>query len=223
MKTIAIAGVGPGLGLSLAKVFGARGFRAALIARRAEALDGYVRHLDTLGVEAAGFPTDLGDEAQIAATFAAIKQRFGTVDVLEFSPRDPVGLPSISAANCTPDKVLKSFQVRVLGGVACVQQVLPEMLERGDGGIFFTSGSSSMVPMAQMASAGISTAGLRNYAYCLHDELAPKGVYAGIVCIQLQIKPGASPGTVGEPDGLAQHYWDMYEKRDRTEEIITAA
>jgi len=38
-KTIAIVGAGPGLGLSIAKQFGANGYKVALIARRKESLD----------------------------------------------------------------------------------------------------------------------------------------------------------------------------------------
>jgi NAD(P)-dependent dehydrogenase (short-subunit alcohol dehydrogenase family) len=185
MPTIAIAGAGPGLGLGIARRFGREGFQVALISRRPEALDGYIDQLKTAGITAAG-------AAQVAAAFADIKERFGAVDVLEVSPRDPRTLPSLPASACTPDNVLEQLKVRVLGPIACVQQVLPDML-----------------------SAGITTAGLRNYAHCLHKELAPKGIYAGFVCIGLQIKEG----TKGDPDTLAAIYYDMFQKRDRAEEV----
>lgn len=39
MKTIAIVGAGPGLGLSIAKKFGKNGFQVALVARNEEKLN----------------------------------------------------------------------------------------------------------------------------------------------------------------------------------------
>ena len=45
VKTIAIVGAGPGLGLSIAKKFGTNGFRAALIARSKDSLDQLVANL----------------------------------------------------------------------------------------------------------------------------------------------------------------------------------
>ena len=54
MKTLAIVGAGPGLGLSLAKTFGQQDYRIALIARSQEKLDSYVQQLQDLHIEAAG-------------------------------------------------------------------------------------------------------------------------------------------------------------------------
>jgi short-subunit dehydrogenase len=50
MKTLAIVGAGPGLGLGIAKRFGAEGFNLALLARTREKLDGLVADLDGLGM-----------------------------------------------------------------------------------------------------------------------------------------------------------------------------
>ena len=53
MSTIVIAGAGPLLGLSIAKKFGANGFKVALIARRAQGLDALVQQLKDMKIEAA--------------------------------------------------------------------------------------------------------------------------------------------------------------------------
>jgi short-subunit dehydrogenase len=50
MKTLAMVGVGPGVGLSFAKTFGQRDFRVALIARQREKLDAYVQQLRELHI-----------------------------------------------------------------------------------------------------------------------------------------------------------------------------
>lgn len=52
MKTIAIVGAGPGLGLSLAKKFGEKGFRVAVISRNLDKLSIILKELRELNIEA---------------------------------------------------------------------------------------------------------------------------------------------------------------------------
>ncbi|WP_448255812.1 SDR family NAD(P)-dependent oxidoreductase [Microbacterium aurum] len=59
MPTIAIVGVGPSLGFSIAKVFGSQGFTVALISRNKTKLDHLVGELAGLGIAAAAFPADV--------------------------------------------------------------------------------------------------------------------------------------------------------------------
>ncbi|MFE4723990.1 SDR family NAD(P)-dependent oxidoreductase, partial [Streptomyces sp. NPDC056728] len=54
MSTIAIVGAGPGLGLSIAKVFGVHGFDVALISRNKVKLDALVAELAEAGITAEG-------------------------------------------------------------------------------------------------------------------------------------------------------------------------
>ncbi|MBY0400654.1 hypothetical protein K2X89_10185 [Myxococcota bacterium] len=50
MSTIAIVGMGPLVGLSLAREFGRRGFRVAMIARRRHALEDFAKQLASEGI-----------------------------------------------------------------------------------------------------------------------------------------------------------------------------
>ncbi|GAC43092.1 SDR family NAD(P)-dependent oxidoreductase [Paenibacillus popilliae] len=59
MKTVAIVGAGKGLGLSLAKRFGHKGFRVALIARNVEKLAEMTEELKALGVEVSNYKADI--------------------------------------------------------------------------------------------------------------------------------------------------------------------
>lgn len=86
MKTIAIVGAGPGLGLSLAKTFGRHGFRIALVSRTQKKLDQYAEQLNKMGIEAQGLAADITNKMQLTKVFQEIKNTFGTIDVVEFSP-----------------------------------------------------------------------------------------------------------------------------------------
>jgi len=218
MPVIAIVGVGPLLGMGIARKFGREGFKVALIARRAEALQEYVGQLQALGIEAAAFPADASDVQQLSAALAAVKARFGAVDVLEFSPTqwNKGGYESTVALATTPDSALHDFNLLVRGAIAGARAVLPDMLEKQAGTLFFSTGYSAIKPMPMITSLCISNAGLRSYALCLREEVAPKGIYVANVSINVFIEPGHAQN---DPDRIADLYWELYQKRDRAEAV----
>jgi len=228
MKTIAIFGAGPALGLAVARRFGREGFRAALVARDRGRLDAMVAELAGEGIEAAGFQADLTDRAAALGAVDAIEARFGPADVLEYSPTPGEHLqkrPSeLDVAAVAP--LLDKF---VLTPVALVGRVLPGMLARGDGGLLFAMGAAAKYPMPRLAG-GMVLAGLRNYVHTLHADLEPEHIYAGTLLIGALIEGstahrnasawgGAQVAVVTAGD-LADRCWDMYLKRDRAEEQV---
>lgn len=228
MKTVAIFGAGPALGLATARRFAEEGFRVALVARNRERLDAMVGELTAAGVEAAGFQTDLSDRAAALDTVDAIEARFGPVDVLQYSPTPDSGQrkrPSeLDVATVAP--LVDKF---VLTPVALVGRVVPGMVERGDGGLLFPMGAAAKYPMPSLAG-GMVLASLRNYVHTLHADLKPKNVYAGSLLIGALIEGsgahrnaaawGNGKFDVVTADELAGRFWDMFEKRDRVEDEV---
>lgn len=211
MGTLVIVGVGPGLGLSLAKRFGREKFKVGLIARRQNELEKYVANLSDLGIEAASFPADVTDEQQLQAAFAEIKKKFGLIDVLIYNA---ALIQPVSAAEATTEIVKKHLQVDLMGAVSSVQQVVAEMVASKKGAILFTGGGhSELSAIPFLTTLSIGKSGLRSYAHCLHDELAEQGVYAGMFSIAGIIKAG----TFFSPERIAESYYDLYEKRERAE------
>ncbi|OMF96865.1 SDR family NAD(P)-dependent oxidoreductase [Paenibacillus sp. FSL R7-0337] len=215
MKTIAIVGAGAGLGMSIAKKFGQNGFRVALIARNEDKLKQLISELEQLGIEAAPFQADILNKEEIERAFAAVKEKYGFIDVLEYSPT-----PSINTVaptlDVTEENALYQFQFNVLGALSSVRQVLPEMLAKQSGALLFTTGGAAIHPVPMMGNVGIAVSGLRNYIFNLNSELADKGVYAGHLSIGIWMQPNS-----GVQDKIADIWYDMYTKRDRVEEFIT--
>lgn len=219
-KTIAVVGAGPGLGLAVARRFGREGFAAAMIGRSKARLDDLVGKLQAEGVEAAGFVADATDSASLAAAFDAVKARFGEVDVLEYSPIAPVENPkSLGATALTAETADAAIRLMALGAVTSVQQVLPQMVARKSGTILITTGGSAIQHIPFLAAFSMAGGAARNYALTLHAGLQGSGVFVSTVCIALGIKPGDPEG---DPDLLAETYWDLHEKRDRAEVQIIA-
>ncbi|MGE1115784.1 SDR family NAD(P)-dependent oxidoreductase [Priestia megaterium] len=215
MKNIVIVGAGPGLGMSIAKKFGKNGFRVALIARNEEKLNQLVIELEQLGIEAASFQADILNKAQISLAFATIKEKYGFIDVIEYSPTPSIDTVT-NALDVTEENALYQFQFNVLGAISSIREVLPDMLDKQSGALLFTTGGAAINPVPMMGNVGIAVSGLRNYIFNLNSELKDRGIYAGHISIGIWMQPNS-----GVQDKIADIWYDMYTKRDRVEEFIT--
>lgn len=211
MSTLVIVGAGPGLGLSLAKKFGKKNFNVALIARNQESLDNFQSSLSEMNIKSAGFAADVTNEQQLADAFSQVRETFGQIDVLIYNAGV---IAPVSAAQTTAQLANQHLQVNIIGGISSAQQVIPEMVERQQGTIFFTGGGATELTVTPiLTTLSIGKSGLRSYAHCLHEELAGQGVYVGMLSIAGVIEQG----TYFSADNIADEYVDMYEKRDVAE------
>lgn len=229
-RVIAVFGAGTGLGVSVARRFGREGFRVALVARRKDRLDVLAGQLASEGIEAVAFPADLSRPAEVPALITAIRDRFGRIDAVEYGPIS--GEQGFTPAAELDAATLQDLvPLLLLTPVEVVRAVLPEWTERGDGAFLLTQGHSAAQPMPHLSGLGPVMSATRNYLYSLNAELADTGVYAGALTIssliaRSEVSAGAQAAfeaagksrlPVVDPDDLAEHYWDMYTKRDRVE------
>lgn len=215
MKTIAIIGAGPGLGLSLAKQFGTNGFNVAVISRNPEKLSTMVNELTKLNIEAKSYIADVTNLDALKEALQNAKKDFGSIDVLEFSPYG--GWQQFThVLSTTPENVLEQINSYLLPAILSVNEVLPAMQEKGEGAILFTTGISAMFPLPTVGNAGIVMSGIRNYATNLYNELKDKGVYIGHLSIGTMI----APGTEGDPDIIAEEWYNLFEQKGHFEETF---
>lgn len=197
-----IVGAGPGLGLSLARRFGARGMAVGLVARRAAALDEYVDQLrgEGLAVEAAA--ADVADRTALKHALQILMDHQGTPDILIYNAfHRAEGLASRMAV----DDMLESVRINAGGAVNAVQLVLPGMRAAGKGTILITGGGAAIDPWPALAPLGVGKAALRNFALNLAEELKPEGIHVATVTICDHI----APGTRFDPDRIARVYTDL--------------
>ncbi|MFJ1460859.1 SDR family NAD(P)-dependent oxidoreductase [Nocardia sp. N2S4-5] len=229
----AIIGVGPGLGMSMARRFGRAGFRVAVVSRGADRHDGYLADLADRGIEATAHTADVTDRDRLAEALADIT-KIGDIDFAYYGPGPttqsivPITDLDIPTAQSAFDWVWPAVQV--------AQAVLPGMLERGSGGLMFAGGLSSVRPMPMLGQLALAAAALRNYALTLHTAMADRGVYAGTLTIGGLVergdihamvtadpaKYGAAEGHTLDPDPIADTAWEMYNSRERAETVFDA-
>jgi NADP-dependent 3-hydroxy acid dehydrogenase YdfG len=228
-----VVGVGPGLGMSVAQRFGIQGYAVALVSRSADRHAGYLQALDAAGVDAAAFTADAADPVQLRVAVDAVRRHFGRIDVGYYGPAATMSLAgditTLTAADA--DSALKN----VLPAVDFASLLIPELTDRGDGGLLFAGGLSAVVPMPPLAGLALYAAALRNYAITLNAALAPAGVYAGTITIggliergdihaAMQENPAFNELVVGtlNPDELAEIVWRLYSERTGAEAVVNA-
>lgn len=218
MPTLTIVGAGPGLGLAIARLFGAHGYQVALIARNNNKLATLVGQLEQDGITAAGFAADVTDRPRLTAALAEAAAHFGPIDVVEYSPAPTPPAPGTLAPDLvvagptevTVENLQPQIEYYLYGAITVAQAVLPAMRAAGTGTLLFSTGGGSISPNTALANVNAPQAALRNWVLNLHNALADDGVYAAHVAISAWIGSGA-PGT--DPAEIAPLYWDMHTTR----------
>jgi short-subunit dehydrogenase len=206
--SVVIVGAGPNLGAAIARRFGREGLSVGLVARNRDKLEALARELEQQGITADLEPADIRDATALAAAIAALADRLGTVEVLEYSPV-PAGEFMKPILETTVDDVRATVEFSVLGAVAAATAVIPAMLDRSSGTILFTTGGAAINPNPLRAGVGISFAGEVAYARMLHDELRDRGIHVGHTAIGGSIAPGGDH----EPEDVADVLWRHHNER----------
>ncbi|MFT4084068.1 MAG: SDR family NAD(P)-dependent oxidoreductase [Nocardioides sp.] len=224
MPTLAIVGAGPGLGLSVARVFGKHGHEVALIARNRGRLEALVAQLEADGVTAAAFTADVTDRHTVSRALGEVIERFGRIDVLEYSPYSAEASFADVLTLDVEEQLVPQVEGILLSGVTAAATVLPAMLEAGTGTLLFTGGIGSIHPLPILAGANAAQAGLRNYVHNLYGVLADRGVYAAWVAVGAWIGSSPPAGYPSiEPDALAATMWEMHTTRTDVERVVTGS
>lgn len=210
-----------GLGGALCLRFAAGGFHVALLCRR-EAVAGAVCDAVRAGGGAATFVAcDVGDDASVAAAFAAVR-RLGPIRVLVFNVAPPFP-PGRTFANLPaphdvdPSYLSAGFNVGVTGCLRCVRECAPAMLEQGRGTILLSGATMSVRGGASFACMSPVKFALRSLGQSMFQAYAAQGVHVAHVIIDGVID---SPNThewgaegkmqLMDPEHLADAYFALH-------------
>ncbi|PSQ17129.1 short-chain dehydrogenase [Halobacteriales archaeon QS_8_69_26] len=215
-RTAVVAGVGPGLGESIARKFAREGCQVGLFARSGDYIEDLADDLQGIrGADAVAVRTDLADPAAIHDGFARVRKAFGPVDVL-------VNHASAGAWSGLLESSLGEFErawaVNGRGAFVCSQEAAGDMVENGGGTILFTGATSAV--RGRGGAVGFSAAkfAARGMAQSMASELGPEGVHVAHVVIDGGIRPpegipaDADEDDYLDPDEIAGTYWGLVDQ-----------
>jgi 3-oxoacyl-[acyl-carrier protein] reductase len=167
---IVVTGGSSGIGAEMVKALAADGHRVYTCARRRDRLDA-VTQGDTI---ARSFVCDVGDEAQVAAFVAWLREQTETIDVLvncagAFGAIGPLEMTESEAW-------LDTIRVNLFGTYLVTKHLLPALAASPDPRIVNVSGGGAFSPFPNYSAYACSKAGIVRLTECLAAELAPKGI-----------------------------------------------
>ena len=211
-RVAVIAGVGPGLGESLARKFADEGCAVGLFARSTRYVEELAADLPT---DAVAVETDVADPGQVERGFERVREELGPVDVLVNHAGTGAwrGVRDISA-----ESFERAWRVGPYGALLCSKQALADM---DDGGTIIFTGATSAV-RGRGGAVGFSAAkfAVRGMAESMARELGPEGVHVAHVVVDGQIltpnarerSPDLDEAQFLDPDAIAESYWHLVEQ-----------
>ncbi|MCU0295970.1 MAG: SDR family oxidoreductase [Candidatus Nanopelagicales bacterium] len=201
-----VLGVGPGLGMSLARAYAETGRSVAVVALHQEQADDFAREL---GGGAVGFAGNLGDSAQVKAVIEAAAERLGPPDIVHYNASLLVEGPPTAVSL---DAVESAWRVGCLGAWSALQAAAPLMDE---GSAFFATNSGvSIDPWSGGSVLSSAKAALRSFMFSAAQELPQLKI--AMITIMGVIKEG----TDLSPDEIARNFLALLEERQPPVETL---
>jgi len=197
-KVSIITGAAQGIGLATALKFAEEGATVVVCDLRPEGVDAAVALVRARGAQTLGCVLSVTDRPALDAMAAAVKERFGSIDVL------------VNNAGITRDARLQKMtleqfdaviDVNLRGVFHATQAVLPTMVAQGSGVILNASSVVGIYGNFGQTNYAASKFGVIGFTKTWSRELGPKGIRVNAVA------PGfvETPILATIPDKVLQH------------------
>ena len=210
----AIIGSGEGLGRALARKFASENFDLALVSRTEQGSAVAMAACEPYPVEVGFFPADANQPEYLESAMSDAISTMGDIDVMIYNVRGE--FTACEPLDMSYQDLQDVFQTEVVGAFAAAKTVLPNMIDRGKGSIFFSSATAAFRGSKTYPIYSVGKFGLRSLSQSLAKAYAAKGVH--IVHVRLDCDLDVpymrkiygeqyNPDHLANPDDVAQSYW----------------
>lgn len=181
-RSVVITGASAGIGRAAARLFGAKGWRVALLARGVDGLEAAKREIEAAGGAALVLPTDVADPAQVEAAAERVEREWGAIDVWV---NDAMATLFCEFMDITPQDYRRATEVTYLGTVWGTRAALKRMLPRNRGSIVQVGSALAYrsIPL-QSAYCGAKAA-IRGFTDSVRSELIHRRSRVHVTMVQL--------------------------------------
>ncbi|QNE77757.1 SDR family NAD(P)-dependent oxidoreductase [Streptomyces finlayi] len=198
-RTAVVTGAGSGIGKAVALALAGAGWSVTLAGRRPAALEETAREAGA--GDALCVPTDVADPAEVAALFAAVRERFGRMDLL-FNNAGTFGPRSVPVEDIAYEDWRAVVDVNLTGAFLCAQAAYRLMKEQDpQGGRIINNGSVSAHAPRPHSIAYTAT---KHAMTGLTKSLSLDGRPYRIACGQIDIGNAATEMTERMRTGILQ-------------------
>ncbi|HET7323006.1 MAG TPA: SDR family NAD(P)-dependent oxidoreductase [Halococcus sp.] len=215
-RTAVIAGVGPGLGATVAHKLATEQCSVGLLARSEDYLIELTDELQTTEGDAIAVPTDLSDPDQIERGFERVREEFGRIDILIYNP-------SVSARgqlfDLSPEDFERVWEVMIMGAFLCSREVAADMVDSDGGTIIFTGTSLAKRALGNLLAWDSLGPALRGMAQSIARAFNPEGIHVAYTIIDGAIAASGGESEVNRPEDrmidpveVADAYWYLIQQ-----------
>ena len=214
-----VTGGGRGIGRAIGKALGAAGAHVVVTARTQAAIDAVAQEIVDAGGAAAAMAMDLADESSVRPVFAAVRERFGRLDVLV----NNAGIGLYGPVKDVPLEDLdRMVGVNLRGTFLCCQEAMRIMAPQKSGYIInissvvgfkgypkqagYTATKHAVMGLTKSLAVEAQEHGIRTSA------ILPGGVDTAMV---REARPDLDPAILLQPEDVAQAVLYLLSLSDR--------
>jgi NAD(P)-dependent dehydrogenase (short-subunit alcohol dehydrogenase family) len=207
-KVVVVAGIGPGLGRSIALASAREGADVVLAARTASRLDEVAKEVAALGRRGLAVPTDLTDPDAVQRLADATRDAFGRVDAMVYNA---LAMPPIKdLCDVSLEAVSAGFDANVVAALRLTRLLVPDLAE-SKGSVVMINSMVVRFSQRTMGPYKLAKAAMLAMAQSLATELGPRGIRVNSV----------APGHIWG-DSLKWYFGYLAKKRGITPEEVYA-
>ena len=176
---ILVTGASSGIGEATARLFGSRGYRVALAARRLDRLEAVKGEIEAQGGQALTVETDVSSSASIQAMVDKTLASYGQVDILF----NNAGFGRTKwLEELDPEKdIAAQVQVNLTGVIQATRALLPHMIARKSGHIINMGSQAAYVATPTYTVYAATKFGLRGFSDALRREVGVWGIKVSVI------------------------------------------
>lgn len=215
----AIVGAGEGLGQALAARFARQDFDIALISRSEASCMAAIAAVKSANnaAQVRFYAADVTEPETLESALANVAEELGEIEVLIYNVRkDFTACPPLEMTYAALEDI---YRVEVIGAFAAARAVLPAMIDRSSGSLFFSSATAAMRGSGNYPLYAIGKFGLRALSQSLARAYANKGVHIAHFRLDCDLDVPImrklygeryDPQKLARPEDVAETYWLTY-------------
>ncbi|CAB4364139.1 MAG: SDR family NAD(P)-dependent oxidoreductase [Actinobacteria bacterium] len=192
---VVVTGAGQGLGAALAEVAADRGAAGVVVA------DLDLDHATSVAERIGGYAVhaDVSTPSGIDTIIERARERYGRIDLYISN----AGIGSRSSVFASDEDWTRHWNIHVMAHVWAARALLPEMIQRGHGGLVNVASSVALSSQPEMAGYNATKHAALAVAETLAIDHHDQGVYIGCACPQGMRTPMLLGQLHGAPPELA--------------------
>jgi len=194
-------GASSGIGAAIARVLAAGGRGVTLTARRKDRLEELAQELsERHGVHADTVACDVSNTAARGRMVQTVEQRGRVVEILI----NNAGFGSAGRfQDLDPEDEIRMVRTNVEAVVDLCGRYVPEMIDRGGGGILNVASTAAFQPIPRQSTYAATKAFVLSFTEALHQDLRGTGVTATALC------PGPTKTEFAEVAGIDENLMEV--------------